>query len=75
MQKWEYLEVRSTWFGSSLLPQFVNGQEIKDWKKGAGVYAYMATLGDEGWELAGAAYITGNVGGNAYVLTFKRPKG
>jgi hypothetical protein len=74
MQKWEYLEVRCSWFGPVLLPQFLNGQEIKDWKKASGVSAYLASLGEDGWELAGAVYATGNVGGNSYLLTFKRPK-
>ena len=54
-------------------PRFINGQELKDWKK-ISWFSLINQLGDDGWELVSSVgYLTGT-----YVydneLLFKRPK-
>ena len=70
-QRWEYLTVQTGTFGivnaNQLAAQFLNGHEIKDWKK-VPLHAFLAGLGADGWEMSG----TFNSGLNNY-LFFKRP--
>jgi len=50
MQKWEYLYV---YFSEHkyLCPKQVNGEELRDWKRGPYMMDYINQLGEEGWEL------------------------
>jgi hypothetical protein len=34
-------------------PRYVNGQELRDWKKAPPIHEYLNQLGEEGWELSG----------------------
>jgi hypothetical protein len=70
MQKWEYLEVDVAGDKQVLFPFKVNGQELRDWKKGPNWFTYRNQLGDDGWELV---TITTS-GGYSYGHIFKRPK-
>jgi hypothetical protein len=67
VQKWEYLQVQCDWGekGYYAVPRRVNGQELRDWKKGPSVYVYLNELGAQGWELICQELL---------VYTFKRPK-
>jgi len=65
MQKWEYWEVVVYFDKQVPFPFIVNGQELRDWKKGPNWFTYRNQLGDQGWELVGF----GNGG-----WVFKRPK-
>ena len=47
MQKWEYQEI--TTFENKV--RYVNGQELRDWKKGPHYMVYLNQLGMQGWEL------------------------
>ena len=69
MQKWEYLFLIPGHHKNQDYPYSVNGQELKNWKRGPNLYDYCNQLGEEGWELVG--YTFPRYG--AY-LTFKRPK-
>ncbi len=52
MQKWEYLEVAALDRGNSFwVPYRVNGEELKDWRKGPNIHTYLNELGQQGWEL------------------------
>lgn len=73
MQKWEYLTVQISSFGMAhdrLAPQFINGQELRDWKK-TSISGLMKQLGEEGWEMTGTINVSQT---NEYYLFFKRPK-
>lgn len=73
MQRWDYLTVRLDHFGAmapqQLAPRFVNGQELKDWKK-ISVSAFLSQLGQDGWEMCGML----NTQRDENCLFFKRPK-
>ncbi len=75
MQKWEYLDIQLGAFPSGLnnvvtAPRFVNGQELKDWKKIA-LHDFINQLGMDGWEMTGTFNPTPS---QADHLFFKRPK-
>lgn len=70
MQKWEYLRVDMEGNGQFWVPHSINGQELRDWKKGPNFYDFANQLGDQGWELI--APITR--GGTTYGYIFKRLK-
>jgi hypothetical protein len=72
-QKWEYLTVKLENFGMNsqhLTARFVNGSELKDWKK-TSLDSFIFRLGQDSWEMTGTltAY-----GVNNHYLFFKRPK-
>ena len=73
MQQWEYLfvlcEVSGEW-----RPRYVNGKELRDWKKGPAIFDYANTMGEEGWELINPV-ISHSEAGDSYRLVFKRSKG
>jgi len=50
MQKWEYLYVIFDFHWENPLPRWINGQEIKNWKK-ASFYDTLTNYGENGWEL------------------------
>lgn len=52
--KWEYLFILVEHvgiFSNQFLPRFINGREIRDWKKGKSIFTAMSELGENGWEL------------------------
>lgn len=63
MQKWEYV-VATTQAGDGRI-RWINGQEVRDWKKSSHWIDALNQFGDEGWEL---------VQQEGSTLTFKRPK-
>lgn len=69
MQKWEYLTVRldrvEKWNTVDLVPRFINGQELRNWKQ-TPIHALISQLGEDGWEMTTALDTT--------YLFFKRPK-
>jgi hypothetical protein len=50
MQKWEYL-LLDTDGGRDKLPRFLNGIEIRNWRRGPSLVEFINQLGDQGWEL------------------------
>ena len=75
MQKWEYAFVTCEYHNNGWRPQYVNCQEIRDWKRGPDISDFSNQLGADGWELVNL--MTGhNEFGNtsAYRLVFKRSK-
>ena len=83
MQQWEYLFVTAyyrplAWGEASIDPlrvKYVNDQEVPDWDKGVPAHAYCNTLGEQGWELANTAIMSGTVGDHVVTqFFFKRPK-
>lgn len=67
MQKWEYLRIAVNWPNNS-----VGGhvQNVGKPNKKISADEYVATLGDDGWELVAAATVLDV----SIVLYFKRPK-
>ncbi len=71
MQKWEYMFVEWGYPGGHPppKPRSINFVEIKNWERSiSNLQLYCNQLGDEGWELADVAGISGTV------WVFKRPK-
>jgi hypothetical protein len=48
MQRWEYMYLDF----AEMKARSVNGQELRDWKKHS-LIEYLASLGDQGWEMVG----------------------
>ena len=72
-QRWEYLTIQIGFFGMNSnhpAARFINGMEIKDWKK-VPLHAFITRLGADGWEMSGTMSIFGTNDGN--YLFFKRP--
>jgi hypothetical protein len=78
MQKWEYLFVDALGDGKVLRPFCMNGQELRDWKKGANLYDFVNQLGEQGWELIAAPYTPAIFAGTSSAtntrLIFRRQK-
>ena len=51
MQRWEYLFIQPQAERNHYLPRYINGQELRAWKRGPDIHEYVHQLGDEGWEL------------------------
>jgi len=49
MQRWEYLFVVSKYERDHYRPLEVNGEELRDWRKGPTLYDY--SNAEQGWEL------------------------
>ncbi len=71
---WEYLVVSFSDY-RGWRPRYINGQEIRNWMHAPLIHDYLAQLGEDGWEMAGAG------GGKAlygtsdhYQAFFKRAK-
>ncbi len=72
MTRWEYLTVQTGFFGlnnNKIGPQFVNGQELKDWKK-VSLPQFLNQLGTDGWEMSSTLSVWS---GTSTYLFFKRP--
>jgi len=50
--RWEYVEVVFCEHGG-FRPRFINGQEVRNWKRTPPIHDYLNHLGEQGWELAG----------------------
>jgi len=50
--RWEYVEVVFCDHGG-FRPRFINGQEVRNWKRTPPIHDYLSHLGRQGWELAG----------------------
>ncbi len=71
---WDFLVVSFSEY-RGWRPRFINGQEIRNWMHAPLIHDYLAQLGEDGWEMAGAG------GGKAlygasdhYQAFFKRAK-
>ena len=86
MQKWEYLfavaEVHAAWGEEIWRPRWVNGEELREWKRGPTVQQFANQLGQEGWELVQVGpggdrgytiATTAAVGLSPLPMFFKRP--
>ena len=72
MQTWEYLTVQLGASGlknDRLAVQYLNGQELRDWKN-VPLTQFLNQLGGNGWEMTGTLS-SGN--GAITYLIFKRP--
>lgn len=71
MTTWEYLFVEV--MEEKRIPRAwtINGEEIRDWRKGPSIYAFTDGLGREGWELVSAP---SNQRGALVGLVFKRQR-
>lgn len=65
MQKWEYIIVQYRYEREKSRPRFINGNELKDWKKGPELSVHLNQLGEQGWELI-------QINGVEYI--YKRPR-
>jgi len=77
--RWEYLFIlvdRLGMFSSELLPHYINGREIRNWKNGKSIEAASNELGENGWELvASNPIVEGDpVYLSQWLYIFKRPK-
>jgi hypothetical protein len=55
--------------------RFIDGAEVKDWTGAPLLHEYLRLMGEEGWELAGAASGESLYGSmDKYQLFFARPK-
>ena len=68
MQKWEYLYVGVDY--NSDKPRYINGQELRDWKRQPHISVFMNQMGEQGWELV--AFF--NPSATVSPMVFKRPK-
>ncbi len=50
MQRWEYLTI-TVGDGRPIRAYLMNGQELRDWKRGPHYSAFINDLGAQGWEL------------------------
>jgi hypothetical protein len=53
------------WIGVDAVPHFINGQELRNWKK-TPIHMLVNQFGEDGWEMTGVV-------GSMYVF-FKRPR-
>lgn len=75
MQKWEYLFVGCETHNNDWRPRYVNGQELRDWKRGSSISDFSNQIGAEGWELVNLMTGHNQLGSTTnYRLVFKRPK-
>lgn len=75
MQKWEYQFVDCEWHNNDWRPKKVNGQELRDWKRGPSISDFSNQMGTEGWELVNLMTGHNQFGvTQQYRLVFKRQK-
>ncbi|HSN74564.1 MAG TPA: hypothetical protein VL334_05650 [Anaerolineae bacterium] len=71
---WDYLVVSFSEY-RGWRPRFINGQEVRNWMHAPLIHDYLAQLGEDGWELAGAGGGKALYGASDYYQAFfKRPK-
>lgn len=71
---WDYLVVSFSEY-RGWRPRFINGQEIRNWMHAPLIHDYLAQLGEDGWEMAGAGGGKALYGASDYYQAFfKRPK-
>lgn len=71
---WRYLAVSFAEY-HGWRPRYINGQEIRNWMQAPVIHDYLAHLGEDGWELAGAASGKALYGStDTYQAFFKRPR-
>jgi hypothetical protein len=55
-------------------PRYIDGKEVKDWFSGPLLHEYIATLAEEGWQVAAACSGQAMFGhADRYQVFFKRP--
>ena len=79
MQRWEYLFVTCVLERDEWKAMYVNGQEVRDWKRGPNLAEWSNERGAEGWELVSSTFAVGSVPIGMimdmdYRLIFKRPR-
>jgi hypothetical protein len=50
--RWEYVEVVFCDHGG-FRPRYINGKQVRTWKRAPLIHDYLNHLGEQGWELAG----------------------
>ncbi len=71
---WDYLVVSFSEY-RGWRPRFINGQEVRNWMHAPLIHDYLAQLGEDGWEMAGAGGGKAMYGASDYYQAFfKRPK-
>jgi hypothetical protein len=71
---WDYLVVSFSDY-RGWRPRFINGQEVRNWMHAPLIHDYLAQLGEDGWEMAGAGGGKALYGASDYYQAFfKRPK-
>jgi hypothetical protein len=50
--RWEYVEILFCDHGG-FRPRYINGKQVRNWKKAPLIHIYLNHLGEQGWELAG----------------------
>ena len=73
-REWDYLVVSFSDY-RGWRPRFINGQEVRNWMHAPLIHDYLAQLGEDGWEMAGAGGGKALYGSNDhYQAFFKREK-
>lgn len=71
---WDYLVISFSDY-RGWRPRFINGQEVRNWIQAPLIHDYLAQLGEDGWEMAGAGGGKALYGASDYYQAFfKRPK-
>ncbi len=71
---WDYLVVSFSEY-RGWRPRFINGQEVRNWMHAPLIHDYLAQLGEDGWEMAGAGGGKAMYGASDYYQAFfKRTK-
>lgn len=71
---WDYLVVSFSDY-RGWRPRFINGQEVRNWMQAPLIHDYLAQLGEDGWEMAGAGGGKAMYGASDYYQAFfKRAK-
>ena len=71
---WDYLVVSFSDY-RGWRPRYINGQEVRNWMHAPLIHDYLAQLGEDGWEMAGAGGGKALYGSSDYYQAFfKRAK-
>lgn len=66
---WDYLVVSFSDY-RGWRPRFINGQEVRNWMHAPLIHDYLAQLGEDGWEMAGAGGGKALYGASDYYQAF-----
>jgi len=66
---WDYLVVSFSDY-RGWRPRFINGQEVRNWMQAPLIHDYLAQLGEDGWEMAGAGGGKAFYGASDYYQAF-----